>query len=136
MFKRIIVEASLKQLIVISQFVTSWARSAGFSEEKIQDIELATEELCTNVIQHGYSSDSLGPIEIRCKDEGQQGSIYILDRASNFDPCNWPSAPPCEDISTAKPGGRGIAIVNRMVDGLEYEKNPGGGNCVRMIKKK
>jgi len=133
---RIIVNANLAQLTAISRFVTSWARDAGFDEERIQDIELAVEELCTNIIQHGYSPGSSGTIEIRCEDEGEWGSIYILDRAPHFDPCSWSSSPSRKDISTTKPGGRGIAIVNRLVDGLEYEENPDGGNCVRMIKKK
>ena len=133
---RVVVEARNERLATIARFVSEWARRAGFSEDNIRDLELATEELCSNITQHGYPPETLGVIEIQCRDEGDKGSIYIIDGAPLFDPCSWSPDQPSSDISEATPGGRGLAMVHRVVDSIEHERNPGGGNRVRIVKKK
>jgi serine/threonine-protein kinase RsbW len=70
--------ASFDNLARICEFVTTVSREAGFSEADVYDVELATNEACTNIIEHGYGENSDGKIE--CSVEVEDKGVTVVLR--------------------------------------------------------
>ena len=98
-------------------------------------MRLAAEEVCANVIAHGYPGGEPGPIRIRFEHRPGALAVTVEDRGIPFDPADAPP-PPIEEPWDVRPiGGVGWYLVRRMVDEVHHEALPGGGNRVTLIKR-
>ena len=127
-------EARYKNLGRICEFVTTTAKRAGLDESAAYAVELATNEACTNIIEHGYGGDSDNQIE--CSVEANDGgvTVVLLDSSRPFDPASVPEADfkvPLEDLS---PRGAGLRLIRGSMDEVHFEPIPGKGNRLTMRK--
>jgi len=51
----------------ISDFVAKNAQSAGLNEQDVYSVQLAVDEACANIIEHGYEGENKGDIECVCE---------------------------------------------------------------------
>jgi anti-sigma regulatory factor (Ser/Thr protein kinase) len=127
------VKADLHNLAVIREFVGEQLAMLGIAEDTIHSIILAVDELCANIMLHGYQEQS-GTIDIAIAVAGSSVSIQLLDRAPLFDPATAPepntSLPP-EDRAL---GGMGIFLARQIMDEMIHEPREGGGNRLTLIK--
>jgi anti-sigma regulatory factor (Ser/Thr protein kinase) len=128
------VEAELKSLPVISDFITEAMERLEVDSSTIFKVQLAVEEACTNIIQHGYSGRK-GTIKILCKLVESDFTVTIRDRGNPFDPRSVP--PP--DLGTAldkrKVGGLGIYLMRKLMDEISYSFDAANGNQLTMRKR-
>ncbi len=94
-------------------------------------IELAVEELVSNVIRHGY--DDGGDHDIHVSLELRPGSaeLVIDDDGRPFDPNDHPEPSVPDSWDSTPVGGRGILLVKRMAGPLHYAY-VGGRNVVTL----
>ena len=94
------------------------------------DIELALTEALANAVVHGAKSDSSKVIEcdVAC-DEKRGILIVVRDPGPGFDPAALPS--PTEDQNLFSDHGRGIYLINKLMDEVKHERN---GTVIRMRK--
>jgi serine/threonine-protein kinase RsbW len=127
--------ARLEDLSRLHDFVEAACREVGADEDIAYALRLAMEEVCTNIITHGYTDQPPGPITLTIQTENAQIAMTIADRARPFSPDDAP--PP--DLSTGwdnrQVGGLGWFLIRKMTDEVHHEPNPGGGNRVTLIKK-
>jgi len=99
-------------------------------------VRLAVEEVCTNVIRHGYGNrDDAGPIALRVAADAENLTITIADRAPLFRPDDA-AAPDMEsDWELRVLGGFGWHLVRSSVDEVRHEPAAGGGNVVTLVKR-
>lgn len=127
------VNASTEQLAKVRKLVATFAQQQGFSEEQIQDIRLAVDEACTNIIKHAYQYDDSKEFEINIESRENQLWISILDNGHTFDPSSY-KKPDIEDqIRKKKRGGVGVYLIQKLMDKVEYHSS-GGKNEIRMLK--
>ena len=50
----------------VRDFVTEAAQVAGLSARAQHHCQIAVDEACTNIIEHGYGGEDRGEIKIRC----------------------------------------------------------------------
>ena len=62
--KKLVIKSKTENLSTIREFVSENANDAGLSKEEIDDIILAVDEACTNIIKHAYKSFPDGEIII------------------------------------------------------------------------
>jgi len=95
------------------------------------DIELALAEALANAVVHGAKNDPSKTVEcdVACN---QQGSILIVvrDPGPGFDPSQI--ADPCSGENIYSHHGRGIFLINQLMDEVRFHKN---GTEIHMIKK-
>jgi serine/threonine-protein kinase RsbW len=95
------------------------------------DIELALAEALANAVVHGAKGDPSKTVEcdVACN---QQGSILIVvrDPGPGFDPSQI--ADPCSGENIYSHHGRGIFLINQLMDEVRFHKN---GTEIHMIKK-
>ncbi len=127
--------ADLKHLAQIRQFIQQQAKSFGADSDAVFSMIMAVNEMVTNIIIHGYSSQP-GPIEIEVRlAEDHSLVVHLCDQAAPFDPTVVPD-PELNLPLDRRPLGRvGIYLTRRMVDQMTYRLKPGGGNELTLLKK-
>jgi anti-sigma regulatory factor (Ser/Thr protein kinase) len=120
----------------IAEFVAERARLAGLDEDRVYAIQMATDEACTNSIEHAYDGRSAGKIHVCCYVEGLDFVVRVTDFGHEFDPDLVPVpdvSAPLEDRSI---GGLGLFFMRKLVDGIEFSFDPVQGNQVVLRKRR
>ena len=122
----ITVPASLDSLAVIRKCVADAAGAAGLDKATGYGLQLAVDEIATNIIVHGYQEAGLsGNLHLLVEITGKILTIIIEDTGPAYDPRTH-SMPDAEDL--LKPleereiGGLGIYLAFQGVDQFDYER--------------
>lgn len=83
-------------------------------------IELALEELFTNIVK--YNREGAGPVRIEIDLQDGEVMLRLSDHdAPRFDPFNdAPDFDPDRPLEERTPGGVGLHLVKKMMDRIEY----------------
>lgn len=133
--KKLQVKSRTENLSVIRDFVSSIAKSAGLSSEQIDDIILAVDEACTNVIKHAYKYSPDENILIEVSYNSSEFTITITDNGLSFDPEVIPSPDIQKYYREHRVGGLGMYLMKTLMDEVEYTSVPGKYNKVHLRKK-
>ncbi len=123
-----------ENLSVIREFLRKFSLSAGFSKKEIQDIILAVDEACTNIIKHAYHSDPNGQINIELKFTNDLLSIKITDFGSSFRPEKIMNPDFPKYFEQKRIGGLGMYLMKTLMDDVKYTSVPGKYNQVYLSK--
>jgi serine/threonine-protein kinase RsbW len=94
------------------------------------EIEMALREALANAIVHGCKADPAKKIECSVTGDRDQGILIVVrDPGNGFDPSTIPS--PTEDSNLHAEHGRGILLINKLMDEVTHERN---GTVIRMRK--
>src|SRR5512138_653400 len=94
--------AKFECLDEIREFVGKIARAGGFSSKDIQNIQLATDEAASNIIEHAYAGVKPGVLEISCGVEDGALTIIMVDYGKSFDSSTVPLPDIKADLSERK----------------------------------
>lgn len=128
--------AKFEYLDEIREFVGGIARSGGFSDKDVYNIQLATDEAASNIIEHAYERVSDGTLELSCGMKDDLITIILIDHGESFDPSEIPLPDLKADLSNRKIGGLGIFLMRKLMDEVHYEANSPKGNVLTMKKRK
>jgi len=134
--KNIQFTAKFEFLDEIRDFVGDIARTGGFSDKDIYNIQLATDEAASNIIEHAYENISDGVLDLSCGMQGDAIKIVLIDHGESFDPSEIPMPDLKADLSDRKIGGLGIFLMRKLMDEVHYEPSPDRSNVLTMIKRK
>lgn len=98
---------------------------------KEDDIELALTEALANAVVHGAKEDPSKTVEciVAC-DEEKGMLIMVRDPGPGFDPASIPN--PCSGENVFSSHGRGIFLINQLMDEVKFHKN---GTEIHMVKR-
>lgn len=92
------------------------------------EIELALSEAVANAIKHGIANDPTKRIQCCVACDHTRGMLIVVrDPGPGFDPASIPNPIVGQNIFST--GGRGIYLINQIVDEVRFEK---GGTEIRM----
>lgn len=129
--------AKFEFLDEIREFVGGVARAGGFSDRDVYNIQLATDEAASNIIEHAYEGVSDGLLDISCGVNGSAITIVLVDHGESFDPSDVPAPDLKADLSERKIGGLGIFLMRKLMDEVRYEAEPRKNrNTLTMIKRR
>ena len=98
---------------------------------KEDDIELALSEALANAVVHGCKCDPSKTVECCLVGDGKRGLVIVVrDPGPGFDPAVVPPPTAAENIYSDH--GRGIYLINQLMDEVQFHKN---GTEIRMIKR-
>ncbi|MCU0507157.1 MAG: ATP-binding protein [Anaerolineae bacterium] len=127
--------ARLDHISELLDFVDAFCEQAGIGERDQFDLRLAIEEVCANVMMHGYSERAPGPLEISFCADDETISVTISDRAEPFDPEHAPP-PDLDSPPELRPiGGLGWHLVRQVMDDVRYRYDATYGNTVVLTKR-
>jgi serine/threonine-protein kinase RsbW len=123
------IPSSTRYLEDVRQFVMKRARSADFSDSEIEQLKIAVDEACTNVIKHAYNGEGEHVIEIAVIVTRDNLTVRIRDRGRSFDPNSYTEPNLIEFAKSRRAGGLGVHIMNRLMDRVEYRSRGGVNEC-------
>ena len=128
--------AKFEFLDEIRDFVGDIAREGGFGEKDVYNIQLATDEAASNIIEHAYEGVADGALDLSCGLENNAIKIILIDYGESFDPSVIPIPDLKADLSERKIGGLGIFLMRKLMDEVHYEPREDKSNVLTMIKRK
>jgi sigma-B regulation protein RsbU (phosphoserine phosphatase) len=108
------------------------AEQAGMGEDCVQDVVMAVDEACQNVIRHAYGEKAAGDMLLEVDREGDTLIFCLKDFAPPVDPTQVEP----RDLEDVRPGGLGTHLIREVMDSTGFVENPPGcGNLLRMVKR-
>ncbi len=132
--KELIVKSKTNNLSEIRDFVYAAASDAGISADVIENIILAVDEACTNIIKHAYKSFPEGEIIIKIKYSDKKFTIVIIDHGAPFKPETIPDPDLQKYYLQHRIGGLGMYLMKSLMDEVKYVSVPGKYNQVMLSK--
>lgn len=134
--------AQIDQVRSLCQFVSAAAVASGLSEAAVFQVELACDEACTNIVEHGYPEAEAGVIEIRWEVVKRDIIVTIRDNGRPFDLTQIPEPTPptvSAELNWREPadlqvGGLGIHFIKQLMDQVTYHSDE-DGNTLTLVKK-
>ncbi len=128
--------ATFENLDDIREFVGKIARQGGFSDKDVYNIQLATDEAASNIIEHAYRNQPGKFLELSCDMQKDVITIVLTDTGESFDPSEVPAPDLKADLSDRKIGGLGIFLMRKLMDEIHYAPGPHQSNILTMTKRK
>lgn len=130
----LIVKSRTENLSAIRDFIASAARNAGIDEETVENIMLAVDEACSNIIKHAYKLDPEGEIKIGLEFLDDKFTVTIQDRGISFEPDMIPEPDLQKYYRQRRVGGLGMYLMKSLMDEVKYITVPGKYNKVLLTK--
>ena len=114
----------LGSLEQIRRYTTQAARDAGLEKARAYKLQLAVDEIATNIINYGYQGKGIaGEISIEADLDEHTLTIALGDSSDYFDPTIRPSPPPeyfTQPLEERNIGGWGVYLAIQNVDQFYY----------------
>jgi anti-sigma regulatory factor (Ser/Thr protein kinase) len=118
-----------KFLSVIRAVTATMGKIHGMDEMTIEDLKLAVDEACSNVIKHAYRGDTSQGIVV--KFNLRKGfEVIIEDTGIKADPTLVEG----RNLDDVRPGGLGIHFIKRVFDIFEFDRKKKRGNRLRLLR--
>jgi serine/threonine-protein kinase RsbW len=127
--ERICVPGEIKRVREISSKILKKLEPLGLSESDMFDIRLCVEETVRNAVEHGPSGGKPATVIIDYRIEPGKFTMEVEDEGKGFDYTKVPD--PTHPDNIMKSGGRGVYLVRRLMDKVEYNDS---GNKVKLTK--
>ncbi len=128
------IPVSARWLHVAANFIRAAAEGAGFDEDAIEAIEIASMEAVENVIDHSKLGGG-DRLQIDAAIDGRDFVVQIRDRG-----IPWPNAVIAGQVGydmppPDAPRGRGIAMMRALMDEVTPWQGTDGEKVLRMVKR-
>ncbi len=124
----------IDQVRVVCDFVKNLAHEAGMDDRFMFECELSIDEICTNIIEHGYQHNGADKfIEIRVEMLPEVWRFTVLDEAPRFNPLTADDPDPSQSLDEREQGGWGIYFVKQYMQRIAY-RYENGRNCLVLEK--
>ena len=115
----------MEHLETLVEFVSNCVKEEGFTDKRVKEIELATEEALVNIFNYAYP-EGAGEVEVSCIQEHGAGLIIeISDNGAPFDPLSLSDPDISADIADREIGGLGVFFIRQMVNEVQYHRDKG-----------
>jgi anti-sigma regulatory factor (Ser/Thr protein kinase) len=105
----------------VEAFIEEFCQAWGIQFGEMHKINLAMEEVISNIINYGYDDDAEHEIEIHANLQDAVLKIRIEDDAKAFNPLDYQDPEDLDKpIEERSIGGLGIFFVKKMMDRVEY----------------
>lgn len=129
------ISCSLENLKGMRDFIRKSLRGHVASDVQLNEIILALDEMCSNLMIHAHQCNPDHHLELKI-DVPQQGKVVfeIMDDGEMFDINRFHEPDLGNLIHEKRKGGLGIRLVKSIMDEVQYTTR-GGRNVCRLSKK-
>lgn len=128
-------------LRLVRRLVREAALAVGADGDWADDMVLAVDEACQNVVRHAYGDTAAGDMVVtlrRCDSDDAPAptlgglQVDILDYAPTVDPATVRG----RDLDDLRPGGLGVHLIGAVCEEAGFvPPPPGAGNLFRLVKR-
>lgn len=121
MEKNFKIESKIENLRKVEKLVDDLSVEYNISADIYGNILIAALEAANNAILHGNKLDENKMVKINIRKDEKKLKIRVDDEGGGFDYKNIPDPTAPENIQNIN--GRGIFLMEKLSDGLEYSRN-------------
>jgi serine/threonine-protein kinase RsbW len=118
-------KSSLSELDNLCLNLETFGEKFGLSKKLIFEINLALDELFTNIISYGFSDDDEHTIKVTITPQEDEICLCIEDDGVPFNPIEFEAPDVACSVENCKIGGLGIHIIRKLMDDICYERCEG-----------
>jgi len=133
--RKLVITNDTKYLATVRNFAAQMVALSKLPRSDENKIVLAVDEAVTNVIEHGYEPNQVGPVEVEIEFDDERFTIYIRDQAKMYDPNTKNDPDIMEHLKAGKKKGLGIFLIRQIMDEVQYRFKGGVQNELKMVKK-
>ncbi len=126
--------AGLGDLATIREFLARIGTDLGLDADVIYDLQLAVDEACANVINHGYGGQA-GRIDVTIEPVAKGVQVVVRDWGGAFDPRVVPAPDVEAPLEKRRLGGLGLFLMREVMDDVSFTFDAEKGNTLRMVKR-
>jgi anti-sigma regulatory factor (Ser/Thr protein kinase) len=119
-----------KYLSIVRSVTGKIAQIYEINEPLTEDIKLAVDEACTNVIKHAYRGDRTKKIVLKYKITKKSFNVIIEDSGIKAQEYLIKG----RSLDDIRPGGLGIHFIKRVFDVFQFDETKKKGNRLILIK--
>lgn len=113
----------------------SFAKMAGFAQDRIEDLKTAVAEACLNAIMHGNAGHPDPRVQVTMNFKDDRFSVLVKDNGKGI-----PRIPKDKTVmrrieNLEQPKGLGTYLIKQLVDEVEFNKLTADGHAVKMVIK-
>jgi len=124
----------ISEVARLSRLVEAFGEAEGLGPEAVFSMNLALDEVITNVIRYAHDDGRQHPIVVRLALEQDVLSAQVEDDGRAFNPLEAPAPDTGASIDDRPIGGLGIHLVRSVMSSVEYRRED-GRNVLTMKKK-
>ncbi len=128
------IPSEISELSTIAEFIEQTGDKLELSFKAVFDINLALDELITNIINYGYATEKKGNIIVNVKKDENHVTVVIRDKGKEFNPFEMENPDISLGVEERKIGGLGIYFVKTKMDSVKYERI-NDENIITLLKK-
>jgi len=122
-------KAKMENLPFFRNFVVEAYLLFKVGTKLLESLKLVVDEVCSNLILHGYKNMETGDIYIKVRVTGDEILVLVEDTGHPFDPYSLDPPDLTDDIEERKIGGLGLFFLKELVDDISY-KSMNGSNSL------
>lgn len=119
-----------KFLKIIRAAIGHICETMGFSADEVNNITLAVDEACSNIIKHAYGGATDQVIDMICSVYVDRVEILLKDVGKTVSAESIKS----RQLDDIRPGGLGVHLIRSVMDIVKYEHQPSVGNLLQLVK--
>ena len=123
-----------QELMRVSEFMESVCDELQLDMHQAMKLQLAMEEMVTNVIFYAYPEGTTAEITLTAESDGKELTFVLSDTGKPFDPTAKEDADTESNPMDREQGGMGILIVKNIMNEVSYQRL-GEENRLTMKKK-
>jgi len=123
----------ISELNKLAEELQNFSSENNLSNEVLFDINLALDELVTNIISYGFDDDDEHLIFITISKNGSSIEILLEDEGKEFNPLEQETPDLDKPIEDREIGGLGIYFVKKKMNEISYNRN-GIKNILKLVK--
>ncbi|OQX96363.1 hypothetical protein B6I21_01150 [candidate division KSB1 bacterium 4572_119] len=127
----ITIPAKAQFLKIIRAAVSSICEVRGFCQDDLNNVILAVDEACSNIIKHAYGKETDLPIQAKINICETKFEIFLKDFGKKAD---VEKIKPRE-LDDVRPGGLGVHFIKSVMDEVVYENSQENSNVLKLVKK-
>lgn len=116
---------NLSELDALCDHLSQFCQSCGVPKRQTFEINLALDELFTNIISHGFPDEDEHHVHVTCDNEEGVFKITIEDDGIPFNPTDAPHPNLKCAFKDREIGGLGIHLIRSYMDRIEYTRKDG-----------
>ncbi|MCG8475576.1 MAG: ATP-binding protein [Cytophagales bacterium] len=118
------VNCSKEKLGDLREFVRKVLDRLEIAEFQKNELVLAIDEVCANVIIHSHQCNAKDWIQLTIKTDNPQGLVFeVIDSGKGFNISKYRTPSLEELIEQRRKGGLGLRLIRKIMDEVHYEKS-------------
>jgi anti-sigma regulatory factor (Ser/Thr protein kinase) len=123
----------LSELDTLNRNLTAFGQRHSLTSNVVRDLNLALEEIFTNIVSCAYTDDREHEITVRLSVQAEEVTAEVEDDGQSFNPLQAPEADIMSPLEERTIGGLGIHLVRKLMDAMAY-KREGDKNLLTLKK--